>query len=71
MLYALVTGVLASELAGRADMRHIVQPELLDIMKDRLRDLENIQLLSPDDLDIIDQKRSLRQQIADLEMPRV
>lgn len=48
-------------------MRHIVQPELLDAMKDCLHELENVELLSPDDLDIIDQKRSLRQKIGDLE----
>jgi hypothetical protein len=50
-------------------MRHtpIREPELLDAMKDCLRDLENVQLLSPDDLDIVDQKRTLRQGIAELE----
>jgi len=48
-------------------MRNIVLPELLDAMKDCLHDLENVELLSPDDLDIIDQKRSLRQQIDELE----
>ena len=48
-------------------MRHIVQPELLAAMKDRLHDLEKVELLSPDDLDIIEQKRRLRQQIAELE----
>jgi hypothetical protein len=36
-------------------------------MKECLRDLENVKLLSPDDLDIIDQKRILRQKIAELE----
>jgi hypothetical protein len=46
-------------------MRH--EPELLDAIKDCLHDLENVELLSPDDLDIIDQKRSLRQTIAQLE----
>jgi hypothetical protein len=56
---------LASEWVGRANMRH--EPELLDAIKDCLHDLENVELLSPDDLDIIDQKRSLRQQIAQLE----
>jgi hypothetical protein len=48
-------------------MRHIVKAELLDAMKKCLHDLENTRLLSPDDLDIIDQKRLLRQQIAALE----
>jgi len=36
-------------------------------MKECLHDLENTALLSPDDLDIIAQKRFLRQQIAELE----
>jgi hypothetical protein len=48
-------------------MSHILKPELLDAMKDCLRDLENTRLISPDDLDIIDEKRILRQQIAVLE----
>jgi hypothetical protein len=48
-------------------MRHFLEPELLDAMKDCLRDLDNVKLLSPDDLDIIDQKRILRQKIAELE----
>jgi hypothetical protein len=48
-------------------MRRIVKAELLDAMKECLHDLENTRLLSPDDLDIIDQKRLLRQQIAALE----
>jgi hypothetical protein len=48
-------------------MRHFVEPELLDAMKDCLRDLENTKLISPDDLDIIDEKRVLRQKIAELE----
>ena len=36
-------------------------------MKDCLRELETTKLISPDDLDIIDQKRILRQKIAELE----
>jgi hypothetical protein len=48
-------------------MSHILKPELLDAMKDCLRDLENVKLINPDDLDIIDEKRILRQQIAVLE----
>jgi hypothetical protein len=48
-------------------MRQIVKTELLDAMKECLHDLENTTLLSPDDLDIIDQKRFLRHQIAELE----
>jgi len=48
-------------------MPHLIEPEFLDAMKDCLHDLENVKLLSPDDLDIIDQKRILRQKIAGLE----
>ena len=48
-------------------MRHFHEPGLLDALKDALRDLENVKLLSPDDLDIIDEKRILRQKIAELE----
>jgi hypothetical protein len=48
-------------------MPHVLKPELLDAMKDCLRDLENVQLISPEDLDIIDQKRFLRQIIGELE----
>jgi hypothetical protein len=48
-------------------MRHFHEPGLLDAMKDCLRDLENTTLISPDDLDIIDEKRILRQKIAELE----
>jgi hypothetical protein len=48
-------------------VRQIVKAELLRAMKECLHDLENTALLSPDDLDIIAQKRFLRQQIAELE----
>lgn len=48
-------------------MREIPRAELLDAMKECLQDLENTELLGPDDLDIINQKRTLRQQIAKLE----
>ncbi len=48
-------------------MRHVPKPELVDAMKDCLRDWENTKLISPDDLDIIDEKRILRQKIAELE----
>ncbi len=48
-------------------MRHVPKPELVDAMKDCLRDLEKTKLISPDDLDIIDEKRILRQKIAELE----
>ena len=48
-------------------MRHVPKPELVAAMKDCLSDLENTKLISPDDLDIIDEKRILRQKIAELE----
>jgi len=50
-----------------AQMLHVSKPELLDAMKDCLHDLENVELISPDDLDIIDEKRILRHKIAELE----
>lgn len=36
-------------------------------MKDRLRDLENIKMLTPDDPDIVEQKWTLRKTIEKLE----
>ena len=48
-------------------MRHVSKPELVDAMKECLRDLENTKLISPNDLDIVVEKRILRQKIAELE----
>lgn len=48
-------------------MLHVPKPELVEAMKDCLRNLENTKLISPNDLDIIDEKRILRQKIAELE----
>ena len=48
-------------------MRDVSKPELVEAMKDCLRDLENTKLISPDDLDIIDEKRILRRQIDELQ----
>jgi len=48
-------------------MRDVSKPELLDAMKHCLRDLEDTKLISPDDLDIIDQKHMLRRKIDELE----
>lgn len=48
-------------------MRHVSKPELVDEMKDCLRDLENTKLISPNDLDIVVERRILRQKIAELE----
>ena len=41
--------------------------ELLDALKECLRDLENVKLLSPDDLARVYQKQVLREQIVALE----
>ena len=48
-------------------MRHVHQTELLAAMKSNLRDLENIRLLGPDDLEILTLRRYLRARIAELE----
>ena len=48
-------------------MRHVSKHELLAAMKDCLHRIENTELISPDDLDIIDVKRILRHKIAELE----
>jgi hypothetical protein len=41
--------------------------ELLETLKECLRDLENVKLFSPDDPDIVYHKRVLREEIAALE----
>ena len=48
-------------------MRHVPQAEMLAAMKDGLRNLENIELLSPNDLEILSERRDLRAKIAELE----
>ena len=48
-------------------MSHVLKSELLSAMKDCLRDLENVDLNSPGDFEVIDQKRVLRHQIDALE----
>lgn len=48
-------------------MRHISKAELLEAMKQSLHDLENLKLLSPNDLEILGLRRSLRERIAVLE----
>jgi hypothetical protein len=53
--------------SGMCQVVQVLRADLLDAMKDCLRDLENVKLLSPDDLDILDEKRSLRQKIDKLE----
>ena len=49
-------------------LHHLLKSELLEAMKDCLRDLENVKLISPADLDIIDEKRVLRHKIDELEI---
>jgi hypothetical protein len=46
---------------------YVLRTELLEAMKGCLHDLDELKLLSPDDLDIIDERRILRQKIAELE----
>jgi len=46
---------------------HVLRTELLETMKGCLQDLEEMKLLTPDDLDIIDERRILRMRIAELE----
>jgi hypothetical protein len=48
-------------------LRHIPRSELLDAMKESLRKLSSLELLSPDDLAILPLKRNLKAQIAELE----
>jgi hypothetical protein len=44
-------------------VRFITQDELLRAMEDALRDLENLKLLNPDDIHILNLRRKLRSQI--------
>jgi len=46
---------------------HVLRTESLEAMKGCLHDLEELKLLTPDDLDIIDERRILRVKIAELE----
>jgi len=48
-------------------MRDFHESGLLNAMKDSLHDLEGVELISRDDLDIIEEKRILCQKIAELE----
>jgi len=48
-------------------MRHVPEAELLDAMKEQLRDLEKIRLLSPIDLEMLSLRRNLQKRIALLE----
>ncbi len=48
-------------------MGHAPESEFLESLKKRLTELENLRLLSPDDLKIVSERRTLRGQIAELE----
>ena len=48
-------------------MRHASKSELLEAMRESLRNLENTKLLSPDDLDILKSRHDLEAKIATLE----
>ena len=49
---------------------YVPRVELLDALKGCLHDLEELKLISPGDLDIIDERRILRRKIAELEEER-
>lgn len=46
---------------------YVLRAELLNALRGRLHDLDELQLISPGDLDIIDERRILRQKIDQLE----
>ena len=48
-------------------MLQILQPELLDTLRQQLQDTENVKVLRADDIEILRVKRTLRQKINDLE----
>ena len=48
-------------------MRHIPKPDRLHAMKESLCDLENTKLINPNDLEILQLRRILKEQIAALE----
>ena len=48
-------------------MRHVSKSELLEAMRKSLRNLENTELLSPNDLDILKSRHDLEAKIAKLE----
>ena len=48
-------------------MRHPLEPELLDAMKDCLHDLDNVKTVSPDDPQLERLKQNLRKKITELE----
>lgn len=48
-------------------MGHIPNTDLLEALKLSLRELDNTKLLSPNDLEVFDLRRNLREQIGALE----
>jgi len=48
-------------------MRHASKSELLEAMRESLRNLESTELLSPNDLDILKSRHDLEAKIAKLE----
>lgn len=48
-------------------MRHIPAADLLRALKQSLLDLDGLKLISPNDLEILDLRRCLKEQIAALE----
>jgi hypothetical protein len=46
---------------------YVSRAELLEAMKGCLHDLDELKLIDPEDLDIIDERRILRLKIAELE----
>ncbi len=52
---------------GCANMHDPLEPELLDAMKNCLRDLENVKTVSPDDPQLERLKQNLRKKITELE----
>ena len=48
-------------------MHHVSKPELLEAIKESLRNLENMKLLNPNDLDILKSRHDLEAKIARLE----
>ena len=48
-------------------MRQAIKAELTEAMKESLRDLENLRLLNPNDREILNLRRNLKEKIAELE----
>jgi hypothetical protein len=48
-------------------MHETPKADLLAALKQSLHDLENVKLLSPDDLDIVELRRDLKEKIAAIE----